>query len=104
MPALAKLTQERVLPDMFFVIGVSRTPMTDAEFRSAMRAAVAKFSTDPLHVADLPAGLVSRLFYVSGEFHETATYARLKRVLRRVREGVGMPREPRLLPRHGSIR
>jgi glucose-6-phosphate 1-dehydrogenase len=85
MPALAKLTQERTLPEMFFVVGVARSPMTDAEFRSAMRAAVAKFSTDPLHVSDLPADLVERLFYVTGEFHEAATYTKLKTVLRRVR-------------------
>jgi len=85
MPALAKLTQERTLPEMFFVVGVSRSPMTDVEFRSAMRAAVAKFSTDPLHVSDLPADLVSRLFYVTGEFHDAATYTKLKTVLRRVR-------------------
>jgi len=85
MPALAKLTKERSLPDEFFVVGVSRSPMTDAEFRSAMRAAVAKFSTDPLQVTDLPPDLVSRLFYVTGEFHEAATYAKLKRTLRRVR-------------------
>ena len=85
MPALAKLTKERSLPADFFVVGVARSPMTDAAFRSAMREAVAKFSTDPLQVTDLPPELASRLFYVKGEFQEAATYAKLKRVLRRVR-------------------
>jgi glucose-6-phosphate 1-dehydrogenase len=86
MPALAKLTKERALPDDFFVVGVSRSRMTDESFRNAMQAAVEKFSTDPLQVAELPPELLARLFYVPGEFHEAATYRSLRRVLQRVRQ------------------
>jgi glucose-6-phosphate 1-dehydrogenase len=85
VPALAKLGKERALPDGFFVVGVARSPMTDAGFRAAMQAAVAKFTTDPLQVTELPPELLGRFFYVAGEFHEAATYRRLRGVLAKAR-------------------
>ncbi|HET7453754.1 MAG TPA: glucose-6-phosphate dehydrogenase [Thermoanaerobaculia bacterium] len=91
MPSLAKLARERMLPDGFFVVGVARSPMTDAQFRDAMRAASAQYSTDPLQVPEMPADLLDRLFYVTGEFHDPATYRRLKTVLGRVRRKKGCP-------------
>ena len=92
MPALAKLARERELPDGFFVVGVARSRMSDAEFRAAMQAGVAKFSTDPLQVTELPPELLARVFYVTGEFHEPATYGRLLDVLKRARRrGPGCP-------------
>ncbi|HET9794071.1 MAG TPA: glucose-6-phosphate dehydrogenase [Thermoanaerobaculia bacterium] len=93
MPALAKLAKERALPDGFFAVGVSRSPMTDAGFRTAMQAAVAKFSTDPLQVTELPPEFLGRLHYVTGEFHEPATYRRLKTMLAKARRkgGAGCP-------------
>ena len=91
MPALAKLTRERSLPADFFVVGVSRTPMTDAAFRECMQAAVAKFSPDPVQMAQIPPELLERLFYVSGEFHQRSTYQSLKRVLQRERKRRGGP-------------
>ena len=85
MPALARLAKERSLPEAFFVVGVSRSPMTDAAFRTAMQAAVAKYSTDPLQGAEIPPDLLSRLYYVTGEFHKPETFAKLKRMLQRGR-------------------
>jgi glucose-6-phosphate 1-dehydrogenase len=85
MPALAKLAKDRALPDGFFVVGVARSPMTDGEFRSAMQAAVAKFTTDPLQVSELPPELAERLFYVTGDFQDAATYRKLRTVLGRAR-------------------
>jgi glucose-6-phosphate 1-dehydrogenase len=89
MPALAKLTKERALPGGFFVVGVSRSPMTDAAFRAAMQEAVSKFSIDPLQVTEVPPELLGRLYYVTGEFHEAATYRRLKTVLDKARRKDG---------------
>jgi glucose-6-phosphate 1-dehydrogenase len=92
MPALAKLAKERALGEGFFVVGVARSPMTDAAFRAAMQAGVAKFSTDPLQVTEIPPEFAARLYYVQGEFHEAATYRKLKAALDRGRrQGGGCP-------------
>ena len=92
MPALAKLVRERMLPDGFFVVGVARSPMTDAQFRAAMQASAAKYATDPLQVPEMPSELLGRLFYVTGDFRDPATYQRLRAVLRKTRrKGPGCP-------------
>ncbi len=89
MPALSKLTLERALPEEFFVVGVSRTPMTDEKFRSSMREAVEKFAPE----SELPADLSSKLFYVTGEFDDVETFRNLKKVLSRQRKSFGGERE-----------
>ena len=46
MPALYRLAYDRRLSAGFAVIGISRTPMTDDQFREKMLEAVKKFSED----------------------------------------------------------
>src|ERR1041384_6978976 len=46
MPALYRLAHERRLSPGFAVVGVSRTAMTDDDFREKMHAAVAKYLED----------------------------------------------------------
>jgi glucose-6-phosphate 1-dehydrogenase len=82
MPALEKLTREHALPEGFFVVGVSRTPMTDAAFR-------AKASEN----SPISPELKENLFYVTGEFHEPATYRALRKVLAKQRAARGVTDE-----------
>src|ERR1041384_8345308 len=46
LPALYRLAYERRLPTGFAVLGVSRTPMSDDQFREKMRESVAEFLED----------------------------------------------------------
>ena len=46
MPALYRLAYDRRLSAGFAVVGISRTPMSDDEFREKMREAVEEFSED----------------------------------------------------------
>jgi len=46
MPALYSLASERRLPPGFALIGTSRTPLSDEQFREKMRAALAQFPSD----------------------------------------------------------
>ncbi|MGH9442293.1 MAG: glucose-6-phosphate dehydrogenase [Thermoanaerobaculia bacterium] len=85
MPALSKLTRERALSDEFFVVGVARTPMSDEKFRGAMRKAVETFAPE----SAIPADLLSRLFYISGEFRDPETFRSLAKLLARLRKSLG---------------
>src|SRR6202171_4464288 len=46
MPALYRLAYDRRLSAGFAVVGISRTPLTDEQFREKMREAVEEFSED----------------------------------------------------------
>ena len=47
-PALYALANRRLLPDGFAVVGSARSPMSDDEFRAAMREAVDEHGRDEL--------------------------------------------------------
>jgi glucose-6-phosphate 1-dehydrogenase len=44
LPALYELVREKLLPEKFFLLGYARTKMTDEEFRTIAKAAIAKHS------------------------------------------------------------
>src|SRR5215813_88835 len=44
VPALYRLTQQRLLPAEFAIVGQARTPLSDEEFRDRMKNAVLQFS------------------------------------------------------------
>ena len=46
MPALYRLAYDRRLAAGFAVVGISRTPLTDDQFRDKMKEAVKQFSED----------------------------------------------------------
>jgi glucose-6-phosphate 1-dehydrogenase len=88
MPALDHLTGERALPDGFFVVGVSRTPMTDVQFRATMADAVARaYAESEGH--KISKELLENLYYVAGNFDDPATFRNLARILSKHRASRG---------------
>ncbi|HMG36265.1 MAG TPA: glucose-6-phosphate dehydrogenase [Blastocatellia bacterium] len=84
VPALYRLTQERLLPAEFAILGFARSPMSDDEFRNRMKDAVLTFS-DAHEVDDAVwESFANGLFYVAGDVNEPAAYSKLKEVLQRV--------------------
>ena len=80
LPALYNLAHEGALPERFNLVGVSRTPMPDEDFRAFAREAITTFSrreTDPA-VLD---GLLRRLRYVGFGFGDADGYPRLREVI-----------------------
>ena len=80
LPAIYNLAHEGALPERFDLIGVSRSEMSDAEFREMAAKAVRQFSRRP------PDGAVlERLFesarYVSGTFDAAELYPALQTAL-----------------------
>ncbi len=85
MPSLYHLAAARLLPDGFAVIGVARSPLTEAQFRAHIATALAKFAG----VALAPATrrwLLDRISYLAGDFSDPGTFKRLDAALARRRE------------------
>lgn len=78
LPALYRLAFERRLPPGFSVIGISRTPMSDDQFREKMRESVEKFLEDSPFDADIWQSFAQGLFYMAGNVDEERCYTDLK--------------------------
>src|SRR6266404_5587906 len=77
MPALYKLAHERRIPPEFAVIGNSRTPMSDQQFRDRMREEVAHFlEGDPIEPSVWDS-FAAGLYYVSGDLNDSGFYKTL---------------------------
>lgn len=77
IPALYNLKHSQLLSDNFAVIGVARAEMSDEEFRNRLRDDMNEFATEEVKASEWQ-WLADRLHYLSGDFNEDETYARLK--------------------------
>jgi glucose-6-phosphate 1-dehydrogenase len=81
VPALYRLTQERLLPAEFAIVGFARSQMSHDEFRNRMKDAVATFS-ESRHVDDAVWDSFARgIFYVAGDVNSPEAYRRIKQLL-----------------------
>jgi glucose-6-phosphate 1-dehydrogenase len=76
MPALYNLARERLLPGGFSVIGFARRDWSDEQFRAEMKAAVTKYSREPLQ-EEIWDSFARELHYISGNFDDEAAYTKL---------------------------
>src|SRR5438552_9154553 len=74
IPALLRLSQERLIPAEFAVLGVSRQSQSDEEFRSTMHQAVLEFGDHEEFDESSWRNFAEALFYASGDFGTGATY------------------------------
>jgi len=77
IPALYNLKHSNCLPDNFAVVGLARPEMSDDEFRRRLREDMNQFATDEINDHEWQ-WLAQRLYYLSGDFDDDQTYARLK--------------------------
>src|ERR1039457_2193711 len=84
LPALYRLAYERRLDAGFAVLGISRTPMSDDQFREKMCASVKEFLEDSPFDADVWTAFAQGLFYMAGDIDNPAVFpaldARLKEI------------------------
>src|SRR5438128_9504312 len=86
LPALYRLMYERRLSPGFTVVGVSRTPMSDDQFREKMRESAQKFLEDSPFDNDVWAGFSQGLYYMAGDVHEPDAYTRLAACLSEIEQ------------------
>ncbi|HVR10752.1 MAG TPA: glucose-6-phosphate dehydrogenase [Thermoanaerobaculia bacterium] len=88
IPALYNLAAASFLPDEFAVLGISRSPMSDDEFRRKMVEDLHTFETGTLDQERVE-WLKRRLSYVSGDFDQPETFERLRTTLAAIDEQWG---------------
>jgi glucose-6-phosphate 1-dehydrogenase len=81
MPALYRLMYERRLSPGFAVVGVSRTPLSDEQFREKMRESVRKYLEDSPFDEDVWAGFSQGIFYMAGDVNDPESYKQLAKRL-----------------------
>ncbi|MEO8595716.1 MAG: glucose-6-phosphate dehydrogenase [Candidatus Solibacter sp.] len=77
LPALYRLAYDRRLSAGFAIVGISRTPLSDDEFREKMRASVEQFSEDTKLDPDVWAAFARGLYYLAGDIADQDLYTRL---------------------------
>ena len=91
MPALWNLYAARTLPEPFTILGVARTEMSDAEFRTRVREAVTEFSRTKPPSEQVWERFASSAFYLSGDPKDAGLYPRLKSTLEEIEGRRGGP-------------
>ncbi len=81
VPALYDLSRKRMIPGGFTILGLSRSPMSDDEYRSKLREWVDKSGdaapSDPATWEPFSQGI----HYLPANFHDPSTYTKLKETL-----------------------
>src|SRR5258705_12498808 len=77
IPALYRLAYDRKLSAGFAVVGVSRSPQTDEQFREKMLEAVKQFSENTQFDDGVWRAFAEGLFYVAGDIADTGLYRRI---------------------------
>jgi len=90
LPALYNLTESKLLPERFAVLGVARPPIDEAQYRAQMQERVRDAEGEPLE-APLWAQIGDRLHYTSGEFDDPQLYLRLRDQLADIDRKYGTP-------------
>jgi glucose-6-phosphate 1-dehydrogenase len=84
IPALYRLAYDRRLAAGFAVIGTSRSPLSDGQFREKMLEAVKQFSEDTEFDENVWKAFASGLYYIAGDINDSAFYDRLAARLKEV--------------------
>jgi glucose-6-phosphate 1-dehydrogenase len=84
VPALYRLAYERRLPAAFAVIGISRTPMSDDQFRGKMRESVERYLENSPFDQDLWDDFAKGLYYMPGDVEDPSSYRDLQQSIERV--------------------
>ena len=83
VPALYRLTQQRLIPGEFAVIGIARSVMSDDEFRTKMREAITEYGEEKTIDDAVWQSFANGLFYLPGAFDDVSIYQRLRDALAR---------------------
>ena len=98
LPALYSLASERRLPAGFAVLGISRTEMSDDQFRDKMRDSVGRYLEGAQLDPALWSGFAQGIFYMAGDVGDSAMYQRLAAPAARDRRSAAHRRQLPVLP------
>ncbi|HYK89655.1 MAG TPA: glucose-6-phosphate dehydrogenase [Acidobacteriota bacterium] len=77
VPALYSLSRKRSIPAGFTILGLSRSPMTDEQYRARLREWVDKEAETSPSEAETWEPFSERIHYLSADFHDPETYKQI---------------------------
>lgn len=89
VPALFRLSRERLVPGEFSIVGISRSPLSNDEFRSRMREAVTTFSDEKRLDDEVWKNFAEGIHYLPGDLGDPETYRKLRELLEQIDEERG---------------
>ena len=78
VPALYRLTQERLLPAEFAILGFARSEMSDDEFRGKMKEAIATYSEAKRVDEAVWDSFAQGIFYLTGNIQDSDVYTKMR--------------------------
>ncbi len=84
VPALFRLYQEKLLPEQFAIVGISRSAMSHDEFRQRMEDAITKYAPSVAANQEAWHNFAQGLFYVPGDLSKQETYQDLNELLQQI--------------------
>ena len=84
VPALFKLSQEKLIPSEFAIVGISRSAMSHEDFRGRMREAITKFAGVENLDEEKWKAFEQGIYYVPGDLSNPETYQQLDEVLTKI--------------------
>src|SRR5215212_2619088 len=76
IPAVYELAKEKLLDEKSYVVGYSRSPMSDEQFRQTAREAVEKYARSKPVDPEVWKKLESRMFYTAADYGSAEGHAR----------------------------
>ncbi len=86
MPSLYRLAYERRLPSSFAIIGNSRTPLSDDDYRGKMHDSVKQFLEDSPFDEDLWTSFARNIFYIAGDLQDREVYTKIGKKLEEINQ------------------
>ncbi len=84
VPALFQLSQEKLIPSQFAIVGISRSAMSHEDFRGRMRDAIQQFSDTQNLDEEKWKAFAEGIYYVPGDLSNPETYQQLDAVLTKI--------------------
>jgi glucose-6-phosphate 1-dehydrogenase len=81
VPALYRLTQERLLPAEFAILGFARSENTDEEFRAKMKDAVATYGEAKRVDEEIWDSFAKGIYYLPGNINDPEAYQKMRQRL-----------------------
>ena len=89
IPAIYELAREKLLPEKFALVGYSRSPMSDDEYRKECRDAVQQFARTKPVDPNLWSRIERNASYVQGDYGSAEDHAKLAERLGQIDQQVG---------------
>ena len=86
IPAIYSLKTQKLLPEIFSILGIGRTKITTEDFRVKMSQSIATYSEDKIPDQNAITTFVQNIFYHSMDNHDEKGYSELKSILAEMEE------------------